>query len=406
QQPPRAGLRILTETVSSPTLAYQLKTLLGALPTAKWHQYDAAGRDNVREGSRLAFGQYTNAVYHFDKADIVVSLDSDFLACGPASLRYARDFAAKRKPNDATMNRLYVVESTVTNTGSVADHRLPMKPSDIEGFARALASALGAQTAPSSMDETRSKQIAAIAKDLRDHRGSNIIIAGDAQPPVVHALAHAMNAALGNAGNTVTYTDPVEANPVDGNASLRELVADMNAGQVDVLLILGGNPVYNAPADLDFAAAIRKVPLRIHLSLYKDETSELCQWHVPEAHYLESWSDARAYDGTASIIQPLIAPLYSGKSAHEVLAAFLGERRLSGYDIVRDYWRRRFANGGQEPTVAAATQPQTGTQTATPQPAATSTQSQTSAGGFEQFWRKSLHDGFVENTALQPKTVA
>jgi len=405
QQPPRAGLRILTETVASPTLANQLKTLLAALPTAKWHQYDAAGRDNVREGSRLAFGQFAHTIHRFDKADVVVSLDSDFLACGPASLRYARDFAAKRKPNDGTMNRLYVVESTVTNTGSVADHRLPMKPSEIEGFARALASSVGVQMGSSSMDESRSKQIAVIAKDLREHRGSSIVVAGDSQPPVVHALAHAMNQSLGNVGSTVTYTDPVEANPIDGNASLKELVADMNAGQVDVLLILGGNPVYNAPADLDFAAAVRKVPLRIHLSLYKDETSELCQWHIPEAHYLETWSDARAYDGTASIIQPLIAPLYSGKSAHEVLAAFLGEPERTGYDIVRDYWRRRFANGGQEPTVAAATKPQTGTQTATPQPVATSTQSQTSAGAFEQFWRKSLHDGFVANTTLQPKTV-
>ena len=406
QQTHRAGLRILTETVSSPTLAYQLKTLLATLPTAKWHQYDAAGRDNVREGSRLAFGQYANAVYHFDKADVVVSLDSDFLACGPATLRYARDFASRRRPDNNVMNRLYVVESTVTNTGSVADHRLPMKPSEIEGVALALASSLGVQAASTSMDEPRSKQIAAIAKDLREHRGSSIVIAGDSQPPVVHALAHAMNATLGNASNTVVYTDPVEASPVDGNTSLRELVADMNAGQVDVLLILGGNPVYNAPADLDFATAIRKVPLRIHLSLYKDETSELCQWHVPEAHYLESWSDARAYDGTVSIIQPLIAPLYSGKSAHEVLAAFLGEPERAGYDIVRDYWRRRFANGGQEPPVAAAIRPPAETQSVSTAPPPASAQAQTSAGSFEQSWRKSLHDGLVANTALQPKTVA
>jgi MoCo/4Fe-4S cofactor protein with predicted Tat translocation signal len=407
QQPRHAGLRILTETVSSPTLAYQLKTLLATLPTAKWHQYDAAGRDSVREGARLAFGQYANTIYHFDKADVVVSLDSDFLACGPASLRYARDFAAKRRPDDGTMNRLYAVESTVTNTGSVADHRLPMKPSEIESFARALASSLGVQTGPSafSMDEARSKQIAAIAKDLRDHRGSCIIIAGDSQPPVVHALAHAMNAALGNAGNTVVYTESVEANPVDGNASLRELVADMNGGQVDVLLILGGNPVYNAPADLDFATAIRKARLRIHLSLYKDETSELCQWHIPEAHYLESWSDARAFDGTVSIIQPLIAPLYSGKSAHEVLAAFLSEPERAGYDVVRDYWRRRFANGGQEPPVPTQTAVPTQAASAV-QSVATNTPSQTGSSGFEQSWRKSLHDGLVANTALQPKPVA
>ncbi|MFY9555732.1 MAG: 4Fe-4S dicluster domain-containing protein, partial [Blastocatellia bacterium] len=204
-----------------------------------------------------------------------------------------------------------------------------------------------------------------------------------------------------------TYTDPVEANPVDGVASLRELVADMNAGQVDVLLILGGNPVYNAPADLEFPEAIRKVPIRIHLSLYKDETSELCQWHIPEAHYLESWSDARAYDGTVSIIQPLIAPLYSGKTAHEVLAAFMKEPERSSYDSVRDYWKKRFAAGGQEPSITAI-RPAQGAGVQTPAapapPAPVNAAAQNPPAGFEQFWRKSLHDGVVANTALPPKS--
>ena len=414
QKPAKGGLRILTETVTSPTLAYQIKTLLATLPAAKWHQYNPAGRDNVREGSRLAFGQYANTVYHFDKADVVLSLDSDFLACGPASLRYARDFAAKRRltGGNREMSRLYVVESTVTNTGSVADHRLPMRPSEVEGFARFLAEVIGVPGGGfgdfmGSMD-LHSKWQAVIMRDLSEHRGSSIVIAGESQPPAVHAFAHSINQALGNIGKTVVYTDPVEASPVDGNASLRELVADMNSGQVDVLLILGGNPVYNAPADLDFAAAIRKVPLRIHLSLYKDETSELSQWHIPEAHYLESWSDARAYDGTVSIIQPLIAPLYSGKTAHEVLAAFLNEPERSSYEIVRDYWRGRFAAGGQEPPIKTGASQNSGTaQTpaAAVQPVASSAQPQASLSGFEQFWRKSLHDGLVANTALQLKTL-
>jgi molybdopterin-containing oxidoreductase family iron-sulfur binding subunit len=432
-QPPPRGLRILTETVTSPTLAHQLKTLLATLPSAKWHQYDPAGGDNVREGSRLAFGQYANALYHFDKADVVLSLDSDFLACGPASLRYARDFAAKRRLTGGRrdMSRLYVVESTVTNTGSVADHRLPMRPSEIESFARQLAAASGVQTGSTDFLTTadRGTWVTAVTRDLREHRGSSIVIAGESQPPVVHALAHAMNASLGNTGNTVVYTDPVEANPVDGNASLRELVAEMNAGQVELLLILGGNPVYNAPADLDFAAALRKVPLRIHHSLYKDETSELCQWHIPDAHYLESWSDARAYDGTVSIIQPLIAPLYSGKTAHEVLAAFLDEPERSGYEILRDYWSKRFASGGQEPSVKTVPpQPSATRQTAQPprpeakavlsQPSPTAkpapapaptpagvAQTPQSQGRFELFWRKSLHDGLVANTALPTRTL-
>jgi molybdopterin-containing oxidoreductase family iron-sulfur binding subunit len=406
QQPVRAGLRILTETITSPALAYQLRTLLATLPMAKWHQYDPAGRDNVREGSRLAFGAYANTIYHFDKADVVLSLDSDFLTCGPASLRYARDFASKRRPIEGKMNRLYVVESTVTGTGSIADHRLGVRPSEVEAFTRALAGALGVPAGGSAPDESRAKWLAGLAKDLREHRGSSVVIAGESQPPSVHAIAHAMNQALGNVGATVTYTDPVEANPVDSTASLKELVADMNAGQVDVLLILGGNPVYNAPADLDFALAMGKVPLRIHLSLYKDETSELCHWHVQEAHYLESWSDARAYDGTVSIIQPLIAPLYSGKSAHEVLAAFMGQPERTGYDIVREYWQRRFSAGGQEPPISSPTTTQTATQASSTVSLTINAPANPTDTGFEQFWRKSLHDGFVANTALQPKNFA
>ncbi len=408
-QPAKGGLRILTETVTSPTLAHQIKTLLAILPTAKWHQYDPAGRDSVREGSRLAFGQYANTIYHFDKADVVLSLDSDFLACGPASLRHARDFAGKRRLTEGKreMSRLYVVESTVTNTGSVADHRLPVRPTELEGFAREAAAQLGVQVTQGGTagKVAHFNWIEAVAKDLKQHRGSSIVIAGESQPPAVHALAHATNQALGNVGKTVVYTDPVEANPVDGTASLRELVADMNSGQVDVLLILSGNPVYNAPADLEFVNAIKKVPLRIHLSLYKDETSELCQWHIPEAHYLESWSDARAYDGTVSIIQPLIAPLYSGKTAHEVLAAFLNEPERSSYEIVRGYWGIRFALGGLEPPIfAGLTNDQRGFSAVT---VGTNMARATPVEplAFETFWRRSLHDGLVDNTRLQPKTL-
>jgi len=414
QKQTKGGLRILTGTVTSPTLAYQIKTLLAALPNAKWHQYDPAGRDNVREGSKLAFGQYVNTVYRFDKADVVLSLDSDFLACGPASLRYARDFYSRRRLTEGNreMNRLYVVESTVTNTGSVADQRLAVRPSEVEGLARAVARDFDKsdvnlhRTEPLKPEHQKCAQ--AILEDLSKHRGGSIVIAGESQPPAVHALAHVINEALGNIGSTVVYTDPVEANPADGNASLRELITDMNSGQVDMLLILGGNPVYNAPADLDFAGAMLKAPLRIHLSLYKDETSELCQWHIPEAHYLESWSDARAYDGTASIIQPLIAPLYSGKTAHEVLSVLLNEPERSSYDTVRDYWKKRFAAGGQEPAIKSGrAQPSSTPQTAPPtaQPVAINPTPPPAAAGFEQFWRKSLRDGMVANTALPFKTL-
>jgi len=386
-----AGIRILTEHVTSPTLAYQIKSLLADFPKAKWHQYEPTANDAAREGARQAFGQYTNSIYHLDKADIIVSLDADFLGNGPAAVRYAREFANKRRLDEENheMSRLYTIESSITITGAVADHRLPVRPSEVETLARALAAKLGVGGAASAT--AHDKWIDALANDLKNHRGASVVIAGDSQPPIVHVLAHAINKALDNVDKTVSYTEPVEANPVDGLASLRELVQDMDAGQVDTLLMLGGNPVYNAPADLDFTRKMTdKVRLRIHLSLYTDETSQLCHWHIPEAHFLESWSDARAFDGTASIIQPLIAPLYGGKTAHEMLAAFTPQPERKSYDIVRDYWQRRFAAGGAEPAV-------TPSKAATAAPAASDT--------FEQSWRKALHDGTIPNTAAKPKAV-
>ncbi len=369
-----AGLRILTETVTSPTLAHQLQALLAKFPSAKWHQYEPAGRDAVRVGARLAFGKDVETHYRFDKADVILSLDADFLSSGPGTLRYAREFAARRRvqAGQTAMNRLYVLECTPSNTGAMADHRLPLRAGEIESFARTVAQGLGIELEPvgEAAASTHALWIAALVGDLRRHHGASIVLAGDQQPPVVHALAHAMNHALGNVGSTVLYSDPVEANPVDQTESLRELVGEMEAGLVDILVILGGNPVFTAPADLRFAEHLSNVRLRIHLSLYEDETSALCHWHLPETHYLESWSDARAYDGTVTIIQPLIAPLYEGKSAHELLAVLSGKSDRSSHDIVRDYWK-----------------------------------SQNLTPDFEMFWRRSLHDGLIAGTALPPKSV-
>jgi MoCo/4Fe-4S cofactor protein with predicted Tat translocation signal len=371
-----AGLRILTETITSPTLADQIRALLAEFPQAKWHQYEPTGRDAAREGSRLAFGEYLNTVYRFDQADVILSLDADFLCSGPGAVRYARDFAARRRVvgPDSTMNRLYVVESTPSNTGAMADHRLPLRSAEVAAFAAAIAEKLGVKTGPShgqALSGVPADWIPAIARDLLKHRGASLVVAGDGQPPAVHALAHAMNVALGNAGKTVIYTDPVEANPVDQMQSLRELVEDIKAGQVDVLLILSSNPAYTAPADMQFAENLLKVKLRVHLGLYDDETAELCHWHIPEAHYLESWGDARAYDGTVSILQPLIAPLYDGKSAHEVLAALQGHPERNSHDIVQAYWKAK--------------------NLATP---------------FEPFWETSLHNGLVAGTSLPPRQVS
>ncbi len=362
------GLRILTETITSPTLAQQLQTILAALPAAKWHQYEPANRDHAREGSRLAFGEYVETQYRFDRAEIILSLDADFLVDLPGSLRYAREFTAKRRVHDGNkkMNRLYVMESSPTLTGTMADHRRTMRASEIENFARAIAKEIGVSVESNQADEW----ISAVARDLKNHRGASLVIAGEQQPPFVHALAHAMNHALGNAGNTVIYTDSVEAQPVNQTESLRELAADMDAGKVEMLLMLGGNPVFNAPADLNFTEKVSKVKTRIHLSLYDDETSEICHWHIPETHALENWSDARAFDGTATIIQPLIAPLYGGKSAHEVLAIFTGQTGRSSHDLVRDYWK-----------------------------------AQRKSPDFEKFWQTSLHDGLIAGTAFSPKSV-
>ncbi len=341
-----AGVRILTESVGSPTLAAQIRELQTRHTGLTWHQWDPASRNSARVGSKLAFGEYVDARYDLSKADVVVALDSDFLATGPASVRYARDFFARRRPEGAeAMNRLYAVEPMPTPTGSKADHRLSLKPTAVGSFAFALAKALGAPgvdaAAPARGVDGKDAQkfLAAVVADLKAHAGRSLVLAGDSQPAEVHALAHAINQVLGNAGATVTYAQTAEAEPVDQVESLTELVSAMNAGRVDVLIVLSANPVYTAPADLKFAEAMAKVRLRVRLGLHEDETSALCQWQIPEAHFLEAWSDTRAFDGTTSIVQPLVAPLYGGKTAHEVIAALSDTPEATSYQIIRKSWK-------------------------------------------------------------------
>src|SRR5688572_1755678 len=420
-----AGIRILTETVASPTLAAQITALLGQYPRAKWMQWEPLGRHNAREGSRAAFGEYVDAQYALDKATVILSLDADFLCTGAAGLKNARAFASRRRAeaDRSQANRLYAVESSPTNTGSRADHRLPLRATEIEAFTRALASQLGVGGAgAASAPESAAAWMAPLVSDLQAHRGQSLVIAGDGQPPIVHALAHAINDALGNVGATVTYTQTAEAQPMNQLAGLRELVGEMYAGTVEFLLILGGNPVYSAPADLNFAAAMERVPLRVHLSLYEDETSALCHWHVPETHFLEAWSDVRSDDGTVTIIQPLIAPLYGGKSAHEVVAA-IADRERTGYEIVREFWSRERGLSTQAPPAPAAAAPPAapaaaaapgaqpapatpGAQPApaTPAPVAAAPVPQLSP--FDREWRKWLHDGLVPDTAFTTRTVS
>src|SRR5215813_12397054 len=296
----------------------------------------------------------------------------------------------------------------MTNTGAVADHRLPLRPSEIESFARAVAAGLGVQ---SGIAGTKWRGlIDPLVRDLQQHRGRSLIIAGDSQPPAVHALTAVMNQTLGSVGNTVVYTAPVEADPIDQTQSLADLARDMDAGQVDFLMIIGVNPVYDAPVDLKFAERMSKVRTRVHLSLFHDETSELCHWHIPESHYLETWSDARAYDGAGTIIQPLIAPLYGSKSAHELLAALTNQPQQSGYDIVRAYWMTQRGAKGQATTQSAATgaQPQTQPQAqpqAQPQ-TQPQAQSQAPTPAFEQWWQEALQTGVAPDTAFKPKQVS
>ncbi len=366
-----AGLRILTDTVTSPSLAAQIRSVLAEFPQAKWHQYEQCGRDNAREGTRLAFGKIVNPVYRFEQAEVIVSLDADFISSGAGHVRHAHDFASRRtlEGPSSTLNRLYVVESMTTSTGAIADHRKAIPASGVEAFARELAAQVGvAGASGGAASKIPAQWTEAVAKDLSAHRGASLVIAGEEQPPIVHVLAHAMNEALGNVGKTVYFTEPIEANPVNELESLRDLLNDVNAGKVQLLFMLGGgNPVYDAPADFDFGPALLKVQTRVHSGLYYDETAELCHWHVPAAHFLEMWGDARAYDGTLGVIQPLIQPLYDGHSPYEVISVLTKNAGKPGHDIIRDYWT------SQRPEKDKA---------------------------FEVFWERSLHDGLMAGTAL------
>src|SRR5437868_5449726 len=368
-----AGLRILTETVMSPTLAAQLNDITTRLRGARWYQWEPAGTNNARVGVRQAAGDFATPIYNFAAADRVLALDSNFLECGPGALRYARDFASRRRTSDGDereTSRLYAVETTPTNTGFFADNRLAVRPSEFNAVVGAIAAGVGAAaSSPTTFAGATAQFVEAVVADLKQHMGASIVIAGDEQPPEIHVLAHQMNAALGNTGKTVNFFEPVEEYPVDQMQDLRSLIGEIDAGTVDMLVIIGGNPVFTTPADLKFdEARMKKVPFTVHLSLYEDETSELCQWHIPEAHYLEAWGDTRAYDGTVTITQPLITPLYNGKSAYELLAAFTDQPDRRGYDIVRSYWLsqgRPWLMSAATANAAAGTNAAGGTDTAT-----------------------------------------
>jgi molybdopterin-containing oxidoreductase family iron-sulfur binding subunit len=369
-----AGLRFLTETITSPTLASQFAAILAGLPNAKWIQYDAVSPDGVHQGGQLAFGAPVHVHYQLDQAQAIVALDADLFGAGtPGNVRYARDFASGRRVRraKAEMNRLYVAEPTPTPTGSTADHRLPLKASQADAVARAILAGLQGGTPASLGSREIDAFVGAAVADLRAAGARGLVAVGARQPAAVHAVAHAINQALGSIGTTVVVSDPLTPDASSQIENLKALVDDLNAGRVRLLVVLGGNPVFTAPADLKFGEAIRKAQTRVHAGLFDDETAAQCHWHVNSTHFLEEWSDARAHDGTASIVQPLIAPLYGGKSFHEIVAVFSDRPERTGYEVVREHWQA-------QPALSA---------------------------DFEKAWRKAVHDGVIPGTAPAAKVV-
>ncbi len=363
-----AGLRILTGAVTSPTLATQLSELLKSFPEARWHTFEPAAPEAVHAGARLSFGQVVDTVFHFSKAQVVVSLDCDFLSALPGSLRYARDFIASRRvaTNNASMNRLYVAETTPTITGAMADHRIALNTVQVEILAEHILRQIKSDSPIAGSSDTAAipaPWLTALINDLRQNQKTGLVCVGPGQSARVQSLVHAINEELGNVGRTITYHKPVTVEPPHANSTLHDLVTEMGAGHVQALIILGGNPVYNSPGALEFASQLKHVRLKVHLSEFQDETSSLCDWHIPAQHYLESWGDIRAIDGTASIIQPLIAPLYNGKSPHDILSVMLGQPGRSAYEIVQETWKKRLG-----------------------------------PDDFTKRWRKAIHDGVVDDT--------
>jgi molybdopterin-containing oxidoreductase family iron-sulfur binding subunit len=372
-----AGLAVISESFSSPTLARLASELRARYPRVQWATYDAVSDESRLAGLRQATGRDVDLILRLDRASVIVCLDADPLLTDPEMIRHARGFAAGRRPSTgsgqgpsagAVMNRLYAIEGVYSLTGAMADHRLRLESRQIAPFLTALAARLGvpgAASAPGAgIAGVDARWIDALASDLETHRGTGLILAGDRQPAAVHAAVCAVNSHLGNTGSTVSYHETKDA-ALPSVRSLAALVAAMQGGAIQTLVILGGNPVYDAPADLDFASALAKVPHAIALSHTVDETASRTEWHVPLAHYLESWGDARAVGGTLSVVQPLILPLFGGRSAIEVLGLMAGGRDRPGHDIVRDTWK---------PILGEA--------------------------GFDLAWNRVLHDGLLAGSEL------
>jgi len=364
------GLRILLEPTASPLVGALLARLLERFPESRITFYSPTHTNASIAGAALVYGQPLQTRYDFSRASVIASLDGDFLSSMPMHLRYARDFAQRRRPGwpNPAMNRLYVVESRVSSTGSVADHRIRRLPSEVGPFAAALAAEIilgdGAPGGMATEETIASLRpfigledrgiIGPMARDLRRAGPNGVVVVGDEQPAHVHALGALMNFALGNAGACTLATLPTHVDVGTSQQTMDALVAEMLGGNVDTLVILECNPVYSLSANWSFVDAMARVPLSIHLGTHVDETASLATWFVPAAHYLESWGDARSFDGTASIVQPLVRPLFGGHTRAEILAALWGNATPNAHEMLRDSWRPRFGEKDFDATWEAA----------------------------------------------------
>jgi MoCo/4Fe-4S cofactor protein with predicted Tat translocation signal len=371
------GLRVLAEPSSSPTLADLKAAFAATFPKAVWVEWDPLSKDAAREGSALAFGRPLRAHLALEHADVIAAFDADILFDDPAALANARAWGKRRRAADGTMNRLYAIEPAFSLTGASADHRIAVAAALVPAaLARVAAEllrggvalpagtdAISGAIARCASDPVDDPRLATLAKDLLAAKGRGVIAVGPRQPAAAHALAHLLNAALGNAGAAVWYSEDPDGSRPSHRESIAKLAAEIGAGLVDTVVVLGGNPAFDVPAELDFARKLSRVKTTVRLGLYDDETSAACRWHLPQAHLLEAWGDARGWDGTAGVVQPLIEPLYDGRSAIELVATMIDPKPVSGYELVRKSWGARLPGAD-----------------------------------FEKRWRRVVHDGVAEGT--------
>lgn len=362
-----SGLRILTNRVTSPTLLAQIDALLKSFPEAKWYRYEPVDDDAARAGAISTFGRPLSAIPRLADARVAVTLDADPIGPGPEQIRFGRDFISARKSRSASeFLRLYAVESAWSLTGANADHRIALSPQLIRNFALVLASELGATISVGELPAEATRVAKIAAADLKSRPGHALVLAGRSLPPETHALCHWINAQLNAPIDLIEPIDPVAMGHAE---SLRALTDDLRAQRVETLIIIGANPAYDGPGDLPLGELIAAVPFSAHFGLYADETATRCRWQLPMSHPLESWSDLRAFEGSASIVQPLIRPLYDTRTAHELLAMLHGEISPSSHNIVVSSWRDR-----------------------------------SGSNDFTTWWREVLHNGVVPDTAAHPVT--